>query len=99
MQFGKVATGVLLFGVVSLSAQVPAEDWTLEVEPETLTLAVGQKQTLKGIVRDSNGQEIKDVTIIYFSRARRNVGVTRDGEVEAYRPGNFMLVALDRKLK
>ena len=94
MQFGKVATGVLLIGVVSLSAQVPAEDWTLEVEPETLTLAVGQKQTLKGIVRDSNGQEVKDATIIYFSRARRNVGVTRDGEVEAYRSGNFMLVAL-----
>ena len=38
---------MLLIGAVSLSAQAPAEDWTLEIEPETLTLAVGQKQTLQ----------------------------------------------------
>ena len=79
---------------MSLSAQAPAEDWTLEVEPETLTLAVGEKQTLKGVVRDATGQEVENATIVYFSRARRSVGVPRDGEVEAYRSGNFMLVAL-----
>ncbi len=94
MQFGRVVSCFLLAGAVSLSAQAPAEDWTLEVEPETLTLAVGQKETLKGVVRDANGQEVENATIIYFSRARRSVGVTRDGEVEAYRSGNFMLVAL-----
>ena len=94
MQFGRVLSWVLLAGAVSLSAQAPAEDWTLEVEPETLTLAVGEKQTLKGVVRDATGQEVENATIVYFSRARRSVGVTRDGEVEAYRSGNFMLVAL-----
>ncbi len=79
---------------VPLTAQEPSEDWTLEVEPGQLTLEVGETQTLTAVVRDRDGQTVEDATVLYFSRARRSVGVTRDGRVEAYRPGEFTLVAL-----
>ena len=94
MRFGRFTMCAALIWCVPLTAQEPAEDWTLEVEPARLTLEVGEKQTLTAIVRDSDGQELEDATVVYFSRARRRVGVTRDGQVEAYRPGDFTLVAL-----
>jgi len=100
VRFGRCVTHVApivyvaLLGWVPVAAQEPAEDWTLDVEPGHLTLEVGEKQTLVAVVRDSDGQEIEDTTVVYFSRARRSVGVTRDGQVEAYRPGDFTLVVL-----
>ena len=94
MKFGRVVVCVALMGCVPAAAQEPSEDWTLEIEPARLTLEVGETQTLTAIVRDPDGQAVKDATIVYFSRARRSVGVTRDGQVVAYRPGDFTLVAL-----
>ena len=94
MRLGHVVVCAALMGYVPLAAQEPSEDWTLEIEPDRLTLEVGETQTLTAIVRDNDGQAVKDATVVYFSRARRSVGVTRDGQVEAYRPGDFTLVAL-----
>ena len=94
MRFGRVVVCVALLGWVSLAAQEPSDDWTLEIEPGQLTLEVGGTQTLTAIVRDRDGQAVEDATVVYFSRARRSVGVTRDGQVTAYRPGEFTLVAL-----
>ena len=94
MRFGRVVVCVALLGWVSLAAQEPSDNWTLEIEPGQLTLEVGGTQTLTAIVRDRDGQAVEDATVVYFSRARRSVGVTRDGQVTAYRPGEFTLVAL-----
>ena len=94
MRFGRLVVCVALMGWVPLTAQEPSEHWTLEVEPGQLTLEVGETQTLTAIVRDLDGRAVEDATVVYFSRARRSVGVTRDGRVEAYRPGDFTLVAL-----
>ena len=94
MRFGRVVVCVALLGWVSLAAQEPSDDWTLEIEPGQLTLEVGGTQTLTAIVRDRDGQAVEDATVVYFSRARHSVGVTRDGQVTAYRPGEFTLVAL-----
>ena len=71
-----------------------APELTIEVAPRNLTLAVGEKTTLTATVHDADGEVVEDTTVIFFSRARRSVGVTRAGEVEAYRPGEFTLVAL-----
>ena len=67
---------------------------TLEVTPTQLTLDIGQTATLSATVTDAEGAVVEDATVVYFSRARRSVGVTRAGEVEAYRPGEFTLIAL-----
>lgn len=93
----------LLAGVMALAAAPrPAGgqarpgtgELALEVTPDRLTLAVGETATLAATVRDGSGAVVDDATVVYFSRARRSVGVTRRGEVEAYRPGEFTLVAL-----
>ena len=67
---------------------------TLEVEPGALTLAVGETEDLKATVRDASGEIVNDVLVIYFSRSRSSVSVSRSGVVEAYRPGQFTVVAL-----
>ena len=67
---------------------------TLTVEPDTVTLAVGESTTLAATVRDADGNRVDDVAVVFYSRARRTVGVTRKGRVEAHRPGNVTLIAL-----
>jgi hypothetical protein len=84
-------------GCVPVAAQEPSGDWTLEIEPSRLTLKIGDTQTLTAIVRDSDGQVVENANVVYFSRARRSVGITADGKIEAYRPGDFTLVALLRR--
>ena len=98
---------VLVGGIVCLAAaqrsahgQEPPEPegqaagLTIEVNPTRLTLGVGDTASLVATVRDADGAVVDDATVVYFSRARRSVGVTREGEVEAYRPGDFTLIAL-----
>ena len=84
--------------VVQGAAQTPEPEeqdgLTIEVSPTRLTLGVGDKASLVATVRDADGAVVDDATVIYFSRARRSVGVTREGEVEAYRSGDFTLIAL-----
>ena len=98
---------VIVGGIVCLAAaqrsahgQEPPEPegqaagLTIEVSPTRLTLGVGDTASLVATVRDADGAVVDDATVVYFSRARRSVGVTREGEVEAYRPGDFTLIAL-----
>ena len=82
--------------VGALQAQEPADtsNVTLEVNPRRLTLAVGETATLEATVRTGDGTLVDDAAVVFFSRARRSVSVTRNGQVEAYRPGSFTLVAL-----
>ena len=60
-----------------------AESIRLEVEPSEVTLEVGQTLTLSAIARDGDGNIIDDARIVFYSRARRSIGVTRTGEVQA----------------
>ena len=70
------------------------EALTLEVIPSRITLGVGEKVTLTAVVRNAAGEVVDDAPVVYFSRARRRVGVTREGEVEAFRSGDVTLVAM-----
>ncbi len=103
MQFMRFATLVTLLGCLSLGAQgqtqdpasdEPLEQPTVEVEPGRLTVPVGETRTLTAVVRDPDGVLIEDAKVVYYSRSRRNVSVTREGVVEARRPGEFIVVAL-----
>ena len=81
--------GAILIGFSPISiigAQEPISVASIEVTPASLTLDVGEKITLTATALDEAGNPI-DAAIVFFSRSRRNVGVTNEGEVEAYRPG------------
>ena len=66
----------------------------IEVDPARLTLEIGGTAQLSATVRDAGGAVVDDATVVYYSRARRSVSVTRTGRVEAYRPGEFTVIAL-----
>ena len=94
-----IVGGMACLAVAQGLAQAPQPDeqtegLTLEVSPARLTLGVGDTATLVATVRDADGVVVDDATVVFFSRARRSVSVTREGEVEAYRSGDFTLIAL-----
>jgi len=65
----------------------------LTVEPAALTLQVGSKATLTATVKDSEGN-VLDRPVLFFTLDRRAVGVsTSDGEVEAFQPGEYFILA------
>ena len=72
------------------AAQDPAE---LIVDPPELTLEVGSTAPLSAVVRDAAGNELER-SVVFFSRARRYVGVNAAGVVEAHRPGEHTLIAM-----
>ena len=59
-----------------------------------LTLEIGDTRRLTATVRDGEGTIVDDARVVFYSRARRSVSVSRSGLVEAYRPGEATLVAL-----
>ncbi len=73
------------------SAETPVAA-SLEITPETIALEVGESLQLEAVVKDADGNVIDGGTVVYFSLARRNVGVTPAGLVEAYRPGEFQIM-------
>ncbi len=89
-----MSAGLFLAGMVGLAQDEEVPSIRLEVEPSEVTLEVGQTLTLSAIARDVDGNAIDDARIVFYSRARRSVGVTRTGELEAYQPGSFTVVAL-----
>ena len=93
-----LAAAVGLAGAVPAGAPVqqPAAGagLTIEVTPTELTLDVGRSAQLSTTVRDADGNVVDGAAVMYYSRARRSVGVSREGRVEAFRPGTFTLVVL-----
>ena len=96
---GKFPTGVvaltLVFGIfwapAHLLAQAPA---SIEIEPSSLNLEVGQRAQLKAVVKDADGNILPDAQVLFFSRARLKLGVTPSGSLEPYLPGEHKVTAL-----
>ena len=94
MVLGVALCLVTAFGA---AAQVPVDPnvaASVEVSPARLTLGVGETARLVPTVRNAAGEILDPERVVYFSRARRSVTVSADGEVEAFRPGEFTLVVL-----
>ena len=98
MQTNRFVWLVLVAACVPLVAQdreaPPPGGLVVEVQPAELTLAVGGTRRLAATVRRADGTVVDDARVVFYSRARRSVSVTRRGDVEAHRPGEFTLVAL-----
>jgi Bacterial Ig-like domain (group 2) len=78
----------------SLGAPVyGGEPVRLDVEPHELTLEVGERATLKASALDAEGKPTSSV-VVFYSRAMASVGVTPLSVVDAYRPGDFVVVAM-----
>ena len=83
-----------IVATMALAAPAAAQEPTeLVVTPSELTLEVGGTAQLQAEVRDASGAAVER-QVVFFSRARRYVGVTPAGMVEAHRPGEHTLIAL-----
>ena len=71
-------------------AQTPAE---IRVTPSELKLKIGQTATLTAKVVDADGNEVER-NVIFFSTARRQLGVSSDGVVSASRAGEFTVTVI-----
>lgn len=89
---------MLAASCVSLTAQdqgdPPPAAVTIEVDPSELTLEIGDTRRLEPTVRDADGMVVDDATVVFYSRGRRSVAVSRTGVVEAFRPGEVTVIAL-----
>ena len=84
--------------VVTLAALAPAALWaqapaTVEIEPSTLTLKVGETAQLKAVVKDAEGNVLPDAQVLFFG-SRIYLEVTPGGLVKAVRPGEHGVTAL-----
>lgn len=79
--------------VCSPAAQDPEPaQHQIRVTPAELVLPIGEKITLEAEVVDVGGRPV-DAQVMFFSRDRRSVRVSRDGEVQAVKAGQFEIVA------
>ncbi len=90
VRFRMAAVLAVMLAPTAASAQEPEE---LVVDPGSLMLEVGDTAQLRAVVTDDYGDVI-DRRVVFFSRARRSVGVTPAGIVEAHRPGEHVVVAM-----
>ena len=98
LQASVALLSAILIGILPIStarAQEPVHDrvTSIDVTPASLTLNVGETINLTATAFDDRGNPL-DVPIVFISRSRRNVGVTNEGEVEAYQPGEYTIVAM-----
>jgi len=91
-----LATALLAISVpLGLNAQEgskPAASGSVRITPAELTLPVGQTAQLQAEILDVGGRPAEG-RVMFFSRARRSVRVSRQGEVSALKPGTFEIIA------
>mgnify|MGYP006272022775 CR=1 FL=1 len=93
MLFSRIAPVLLVLGGLLLITN-SARAQSIQVEPADLTLSVGETQQLEGFFVPDGGQPQPDTSIVFYSRSRRAVPVTRTGEVTANTPGSHQIIAL-----
>ena len=84
---------VSLLVVPAIAQQQGPEPAEIVITPGELTLEVGGTAEISAVVKDADGNVLEDVTVLFFSTSRRALGVTPAGEVEAYRAGEFQIMA------
>jgi len=89
----KKVTGILLIFLFSSSLLVAQDNVTIKIEPSDLKLQVGEEVQLKGTAVTGDGTVLSD-SLVFFSRARRSVAVSRDGLVKAMQPGSYSIIAM-----
>ena len=84
-QFG-LAVALVATVAAPAVAQDQATPARLEVTPMTVQLESGEQLDLQATVYDSAGRVV-DVPVLFFSRARGRLAVSREGHIEASKGG------------
>ena len=87
----KKIIGCLVISIVA--AGVHAQEITIEIEPASPVLNIGDELQLTGKAVDSEGNILSE-DLRFFSRARKSVRVNRAGLMSAKLPGTFTISAL-----
>ena len=82
---------LILIGATSSFAQQGELD--IIIEPNPISLNVGEEIQLNAKVVDSDGTVLPD-TVIFFSRSSRSLSVSRSGYLKALEPGSYQLLVL-----
>jgi len=82
-------TFMLIIHVQHAAAQ---NDVTIRVNPDVITVDIGETIKIDGRAYDASGNALPD-SVIFFTRSRRAVAVTRGGEVTGLRAGNYQILA------
>lgn len=85
----------LTLAVSAAAATAQEAPYRLVVDPPSLALRVGDTVRVTARVVDAAGRPV-DAQIRFFSRARNELAVSRDGEVIALRGGGHMMFVLAR---
>ena len=95
--YSRTVSAILLLAMAAPSTALaqqlskPSDNGKVNVSPDHLTLQVGEKAQLETQILNKDGVEVEG-RLLYISRARRSVRVSREGEVSALKPGNFEIV-------
>ncbi len=97
VHYTRTVSAILLLAMAAPSTALaqqlskPSDNGKVQVSPDRLTLPVGEKAQLEATILDKDGEPTKG-NLLYLSRARRSVRVSRSGEVTAIKPGNFEII-------
>ena len=76
------------------SARPAQQAASIAIEPDSLTLEVGETAQLTATVMDAAGNPVADARVVFFSGNRRALTVTPGGHVSANQPGDHEVTAL-----
>lgn len=80
--------------LLSLSAAGAAQNaYKINVTPENPIVEIGKELQISAELVDESGKVLPD-SVFFYSRARRSLGVTREGLITPYMPGEFSVLAL-----
>jgi hypothetical protein len=88
-----VVVGLAIAALPAVARQQAPAQIKVTVQPAELTLAVGEKATLEATVTGPDGAAVER-PVVFFSSMRRALTVaSTTGEVEALRPGRYVITA------
>ena len=79
-------------------AQESAAARELRIEPREIVLDVGETARIDARVVDASGEEV-EAKLLFLSRGRRTVSVTREGVVQGIKPGTVEIIVRERQEK
>lgn len=77
----------------------PGNVETIEVEPPEARLETGQQQEFTAIVKDSSGNVLDDVTIVWRSSEKELATINQEGVATAHAQGNVIIRAMREDIK
>ncbi len=87
-----LATGIVAVASTLFLAPL-AHGQSLEIEPASPTLQVGQSQQLEAFYVNADGERMRDTTVVFYARGD-GAPTSRDGQVTAEAPGTHEIIAL-----